>query len=257
MKMERSAVKMVLISLSSLLIGFILYSLSIFFAAAEESGNSVRLVPKITSVFPIFIGAGPELIFNERYQIGINYGVTPQPYYSTIGQVAASVGGNPSYKDVIQASFQNNALWRVGFQYNFNTSQAGWCSGLSISRLTSTGKAGIDEVLRAATGKDFTQLKNLLTAAGRSTDVELDGTLIIAEISGGYSWDFMTKASITLTGGVAKVVKTDIRLKTGLPNFEATNLGNSLMRSSEDEIESIVNKYGLFPTVGVGAGYYF
>jgi hypothetical protein len=141
--------------------------------------------------------------------------------------------------------------------YNFNTPRSGWCSGISISRLISTGKAGIDEVLRAATGNDFTQLKNLLTAAGRSTDVNLDGTLVIGELSGGYSWGFMENASITLTGGVAKILKTEIRLKTGLSNFEATNLGNSLMRSSEDEIESIVNQYGLFPIVGVGAGYYF
>lgn len=244
-------------ALLSVRVSFIFCSLFVFVAAAEESGNSVRLVPKVTSVFPIFLGAGPELILNERYQIGINYGVTPQPYYSTIGQVAASVGGNSSYKDVIQASFQNNSLWRIGFQYNFNTPRSGWCSGISVSRLTSTGKAGIDEVLRAATGNDFTQLKNLLTAAGRSTDVNLEGSLVIGEVSGGYSWGFMENASITLTGGVAKILKTEIRLKTGLSNFEATNLGNSLMRSSEDELESIVNKYGLFPVVGVGAGYYF
>lgn len=224
---------------------------------AEESDNPIRLAPKVTTVFPIFLGAGPELILNERYQIGISYGVTPQPYYSTIGQVAASVGGNSSYKDVIQASFQNNVLWRLGFQYNFNTLKSGWCTEISFSRIASKGKADIEKVLQAVTGSDFTQLKNLLIAAGRSTDVDLEGTLLIVGFSGGYSWSLLENASISLVGGVAKVLRSDIRLKTGLVNFEATNIGNSLMRSSEENLESIVNQYGIFPTVGVNASYYF
>ena len=193
----------------------------------------------------------------EHFLLDILYGVTPKPYYETIGSTAASLGGNAAYKNVIESAFQNNSLWRVGFTYNFNQTKRGWHVGLAYSRLKASGKAGIDSVLSAATGLDYSQLKNALAAVGKSNQVDMDSFLNIGEIQIGYDWEILTNLTLGTTLGVAKVLSSDVELKTGLTNFEATNAGKTLMASSETELESIVDQYGLTPTIGLAFRYLF
>lgn len=230
-------------------------------ASADEpessSSNGFHYFPEVKTIFPIFLGAGLGVSFQEHFELDVLYGVTPKPYYETIGSTAASLGGNPAYKDVIESAFQNNSLWRVGIQYNFSETKRGWHMGVAYSRLTSSGKAGIDSVLAAATGLDYTQLKNALTVAGKSTLVDMNSELNIGEIQAGYNWEIATNVTLAATLGVAKVLSSDVQLKTGLTNFEATNAGKTLMTNSETELESIINEYGVSPTLGLLFSYVF
>lgn len=225
--------------------------------AEDEASKTFEIGPRVATVVPVYVGAGADLTFLSQYQVGLSYGFTPTPYSATIGEVVAQLGGNSAYRDVIKAAFQNNSLIRLDLQYAFTNSHSGWKTGVAISRLTSSGQAGIDNVLRAATGKDYTQLKNLLSALGRSTDVSIEGTLLLAELQVSYVWQLMPQLNMDLAFGVGKVVGSDIRLQSGLPNFEASAAGSSLMRSSESELEKIVVDNGWYPTIGANLSYVF
>lgn len=229
--------------------------------AKADEGSSLspdfHYFPEVKTIFPVFLGAGVGVSFQEHFEFDVLYGITPKPYYETIGSVAASLGGNTAYKDVIESAFQNNSLWRIGAKYNFSETKKGWHVSLAYSRLTSSGQAEIDSVLAAATGLDYTQLKNALAAAGRSTMVDMSATLNIGEIQAGYTWEIASNVTLGAALGVAKILSNDVKLKTGLSNFEATNVGKTLITSSESELESIINQYGTSPTVGVAFAYVF
>jgi hypothetical protein len=224
-------------------------------AAVSSGAAEVVLAPKVGTVFPIYLGGGIELTLQSHFQLDLEFGLTPKAYSSAIGSAAVSFGGNSSYKDVVEAAYQNNSLVRFGARYGFQKPMTGWKVGVLGTRLTSSGRAAIDQVLAAATGNSYTNLKTLLLAAGRSTDVDMSATLIIGEIEGSYGWElghgFYGNASV----GIAKVLDSTVALKTGLSNFEATAAGNNLMRTSESDLRSILIEYGISPTLGFTVSY--
>lgn len=236
------------------LILFLSVSLSAF--AEEPVKRSLYSFEAITT-FPVVVGAGVNYHPTEQFVIGLGAGVTPQPYYSFIGQMAAQYGGNSAYKDVIEAAFQNNSLLKISSQYNFSGNYKKIGIGAVFSHLKSTGSAEIDKVLTASNGKDYTALKNLLVAAGRNPNVDIDSTLMIAEIYASYRFADYKNFYFESHVGITKVMTADVVFKTGLPNFEATAVGNNLMRSSEAETESIITQYGLAPTIGIKTVYLF
>ena len=225
--------------------------------ASAQTETTIRFAPQVMTVFPTFLGVGAAVVINDHFEPSVAFGLMPQPYYQVIGDVAASLADNSAYKDVVEAAFQNNLIWRIGLQYNFIKPEEGWWIGFANSLVNSSGVADINQVLQAGTGKDYTQLKNLLTAAGRSTQVDIEGFLLIAELRAGYSWSLAPQCVLKASGGLAKIFSADIKLETGLPNFEASAAGNSLMRSSEQELEDIVIQYGVSPILGLDLAYYF
>lgn len=219
--------------------------------------RNFQFVPKAVTIIPIFMGVGADLIVYERLQVGASIGFTPTMYSSTIGTVAANLGGHSSYKDVVEAAFQNNFMWRVNAQFNFKSSTQGWRLGVAFSYLTSSGQADITTVLSSATRNNYSQLTNLLATAGRSTEVSMNSSVLIGEIYTGYSLEVIENLSLTATLGIGKVLNSDILLKTGLPDFESSELGHTLMRNTELELQRIVIEYGLSPTLGLQASYAF
>ncbi len=111
--------------------------------------------------------------------------------------------------------------------------------------------------MEASTGRDYTQLKNLLIAAGRSTKVDLDAELLIAEVSAGYTWMLAPDWSLSGLAGVTKVIDSTVGVKTGLPNFEASAVGGAALRQSESDIEAIIDEYGISPVIGAMLAYHF
>lgn len=224
---------------------------------SEESKHKSNFSIQAMTTFPTVVGADINYHLNQQFVLGIGAGVIPQPYYSFIGQMAAQYGGNSAYKDVIEAAFQNNSMLKVTSQYNFSGDYKKIGIGAVFSQLKSSGVAGIDKVLTASNGKDYSNLKNLLVAAGRDPNVDINSTLIIAEVYASYRFADYKNFYFEGQVGVAKVVSADINFKSGLQNFEATAVGNNLMRSSESETESIVTQYGLTPTIGIKTVYLF
>lgn len=227
------------------------------FAPVKETSKNFKFYPTATTLFPVFAGGGLGLIFKDSLDLRVQYGITPEIYYQVIGDVAASQGGNNAYKDVIESAFQNNTLFKIDGDYYFGSTQSGWLIGGAYSFLQSKGQAGIDQVLTAATKRDYTGLKTLLTLAGRSNQVDIETTLDIVEIHLGYNWSPYPNFIVSTTLGVAKVFAGEIKLKTGLANFESTQAGNTLMRQSETDLENIIIDYGISPTVGLNLFYTF
>lgn len=224
-------------------------------AAATDSG--FKFYGAASTVFPVFVGAGLGVIYKNTFDLRLSYGLTPEPYYKVIGEVAASQGDNDAYKDVISAAFKNNSLIKIDTDFYFNSPESGWLVGGSYAILKSNGQAEIDRVLAAANGKDYTTLKNLLNAAGKSTQIDMDSNLNILEIHFGYNWNPYTNLILSTTVGVAKIIESEVSLKTGLPNFEASQIGNNLMRQSESDLEAIIKDYGVSPTLGFNLLYTF
>ncbi|MBY0413135.1 MAG: hypothetical protein K2Q18_03170 [Bdellovibrionales bacterium] len=218
--------------------------------------DNYKFSPTAESTFPLFVGGGLKMSAYEKLDIGISYGVTPKPYYQVIGSASAHFGDDPDYKEIIKAAFQDNSQWRAHWQYNFQ-GKTGWNFGTSGAKLESSGKASIDKVLGAINGKDYTQLKNLLTALGKSTDVSMDSDLTIGEIFGGYTWSLGHSFYGQVTLGVAKVLSADVKIKTGLPNYEASANGSALLRSTESDLENIITENGITPTLGLKVSYEF
>jgi len=219
--------------------------------------SPVQIYGKAETVFPLFVGAGVGLNFVDHFDFSVMYGLTPEPYYQVIGEAAAQYGGNSAYKDVIEASFKNNNIIRATGDYFFNSARSGWLAGGAFSYLTSNGKAQVDRVLTAATGKDYVNLRQALIAAGKNPEVDIDAKIMIIDVRGGYSWDlghdFIFKASV----GVAKVISSQVNLKSGLAGFESTAYGNNLMRTAESDIQSIITDNGISPTIGAEMNYLF
>ncbi len=222
-----------------------------------QTASPVQVYGKAETVFPLFVGAGVGINIIDSFDLSLMYGLTPEPYYQVIGDAASQYGGNSAYKDVVESAFKNNNLIRAEGNYFFESARTGWLAGGAFSYLTANGKAGIDRVLTAATGKDYSALRQGLILAGKNPEVDIDTKMMIIDIRGGYSWDithsFIVKASV----GVAKVVWSEVSLKSGLAGFEQTAYGNNTMRSAESDIQSIINENGISPTLGVEINYVF
>lgn len=222
-----------------------------------HQNSPVEIYGKAETIFPLFVGAGVGLNIVDSFDFSVMYGLTPEPYYQVIGEAAAQRGGNAAYKDVIQSSFKNNSVVRAEGDYFFESARKGWLAGGGFSYLSANGTAGIDRVLTAATGKDYSTLRQALILAGKNPEVDIDTKMIILDVRGGYSWDitqdFIVKASV----GVAKVVWSEINLKSGLAGFEQTAYGNNTMRTAESDLQSIINENGVSPTLGLELNYIF
>ena len=210
---------------------------------------------KSSTTAPVFLGIGAAAQFDENWGIEAQIGQAPRVYAELIGNYAASSSGNSSYDDVIIAAFENNFIFKFGGFYKIQNGE-GWKVATNFYLVTASGDADVDKVLSAATGKDYTNLKSFLVAAGKSTSVDMDSNLTIFEISGSYLWSF---PSWDIEGifGLAKIISSDVTLKTGLPNFEASNAGQNLLRSSESDLEDIIEENGLTPVIGIMATYRF
>lgn len=222
-----------------------------------QNPSPVQIYGKAETVFPLFVGAGVGLNIVDSFDFSVMYGLTPEPYSQVIGEAAAQFGGNSAYKDVVESAFKNNSMIRAEGNYFFESARTGWLAGGAFSYLTANGKAGIDRVLTAATGKDYSALRQGLVLAGKNPEVDIDTKMMIIDLRGGYSWDithsFILKASV----GVAKVVWSEVNLKSGLAGFEQTAYGNNTMRTAESDIQSIINDNGISPTLGVEINYVF
>ncbi len=236
---------------------YVLLILLLFFVQSTNYCRDVEFVPHVETVFPVFSGGGVSAVIKDNFEIGLSFGVTPSPYYETIGNVAASYANDDNYKEVINAAFQNNSITRGEFQYNFNNARSGWSIGFSFSKLKSSGLAGIDTVLEIATGEDFTILKNILVALGKDLYVNISSEILLAEIYGGRRWNLIDNLTLDLYLGVIKVTDVDVTLTTGLPAFESTIFGGSLMSTAKSDIEQIVLDNGISPTVSLGISYVF
>ncbi len=219
--------------------------------------GAVELRPFVTTVVPTALGGGLEVLFGGKWEFGVLYGSTPEPYAQWIGEAANEFGDNSAYGGVIEAAFQDNSLVRIHGAYHFRGTPSGWAIALGVSQLKAKGDAEIDEVLAAATGYDFSALKALLILAGRPTTVELESELILAELSSQYTWVLGSHFLVSAQLGIGKVLSADLEIQTGLPAFENSNAGQKFLSSNESELEDIVIEYGLAPTLGIKVAYEF
>ncbi len=225
--------------------------------ATSESPRTFRFEPQLATVFPTFIGAGAGVAFREHYELNVLYGVTPQLYHETIAKVAADIAGEPSYEGIVNTAFNNNSVLRSAFQYNFGSVNKGWTSGFAFSLFHADGVAQLKDVAESSNSSGLAALLALLIGAGKDPTVELKSELFIAELNFGYRWPLTKKLSLGANLGVAKVVSAEMQLSTELPNYDSSAQGKKTLRETESDLETVVEKYGITPTLGLGLCYIF
>lgn len=221
----------------------------------ETEAEPFQFGVRAESVFPIFTGPGIFIRVSDEFEASAYYGLTPETYYTTIGTVAASTGGNSAYADVIRAAFQNNSILKVSGVYK--PLHWNWNFGVSSYMIAADGSAGIDTVLSAATGRDYSTLKNALTAAGRSTQVQLKSALVVFEIHAKHIWKLQSAGELSLGFGFAKVMNSKVNITTGLALFDSTTAGQNIISQSETDLQSIIQDNGMTPTLSLGYDYIF
>jgi hypothetical protein len=226
-------------------------------ASESEKASSPVFYPEFVTSFPIATAVGAAYTPSEKIKLTASYGLVPEPYSNFIAEAVSGISGNAEYEDVIKAAFQNNSLWRIAAGYSPESNHAGWHFIISGTVLNSSGQANIDEVMGASSDNDFTFLKNLLIASGRSAVVDMNAMLQILEFQTGYTWKYSEKFQVDVTFGVAKVIGSDVTYKTNLQSFENSTAGKNLIRSSESDTESVLEQYGITPTLGLAANYFF
>jgi hypothetical protein len=226
------------------------------FLSTSLFGSDFGIAPKLETTEPVFIGGGINFSFREKFEIGASIGRTSNTFNSDIAKMNSHVSGVPQYKSVVEAAFQKNKITKYHIQYNLH-GNTGWRFGVSTSKLDSSGTAGIDEVLAAATGKDYTALKNFLIARHKPTDISLTTKIYLIDAYTGYSWKLINSLFVELNLGVSKVVSCKETVATGYPVFETTVAGKALMSGANGNIESIVKDYGITPTLGFEIFYKF
>jgi hypothetical protein len=223
----------------------------------QSSQSQFGIRPQIETQYPYFLGAGAVVEIFQSFELGGSVGYTPQSYAKTIGGFVAEYGGEEAYDDLIQAAFEDNSSARLMLAYNFGNDVQGWRIQTAMTWMKAEGDAEIDEVLGAVTGRDFSALKSLLVAAGKPTSVDLESEISVAELSVGYGWQLADHILLTANAGVISVLEADMKIKTGLPAFESSNAGQTLLRESEAELEEIVKENGVSPLLGLALAYRF
>lgn len=231
--------------------------LATFFISLFSShgmAQDLQFSPKVETIFPFYLGASAELHINSQLEFGLGLGFAPSPYVSATGAIAADLGNNSAYADIIEDSLQNNFIIRATGKIRFYES---WFVGLALSRLTVEGTSNINTVGAVATGLDFSALSNLLQAAGRSTDLNLSGQAYALDLTIGRNFILNEALVLQAYTGAIKIISAEVNIASQLPNFDNSQAGSALISNSEAEVEDILLEYGLSPVLGLSLFFYF
>ncbi len=216
--------------------------------AKKESPKLKHALSFVTDI-PIHSSLVYDYHFDSGVFIGLGFGGLPKPYYRTIGTVAANRGNNDAYKDFITSSFETNSSFRLSFGYRFGSSRR-WGITSELNAINTEGEAGLVDTVQAVTGTDFTNLRNLLLLAGLTDQIQLSGSLVIGQVSGYYWWPINRRVHFSFHAGLAFVLESRVELSTESDAFNNSALGQAVIEETETELEAIVGKYGISPTVG-------
>jgi hypothetical protein len=228
-----------------------------FLALKSFADSGASFSPYVETTFPVSVSVGGNVIFNDAFSFGLGFGVLPSTYSAAIGAFTAEYGNKNAYKDLVEAAFHDNSLIRVHGSYFFKNAKSGWSVGMAYDHINTSGTADVDTVLEATTGNDFTNLKNLLIAAGRSTDVDLSGRMHILELWLARTSEVSKNLSLVCSFGLAKIIAADTEISTGLKNFESSASGATLLSDTEKDLDKILVNYGVSPTLGLSVNYIF
>lgn len=227
------------------------------FTTTAWSQEEWSVSPHFETQVPIFAGVGVAVNWDQFIDWKLQMGTTPALYTQMIGTVAAEVGENEAYDDVIQDSLSHNWSIKTDLEVGFSRAPNRWYLGVGATRIETHGTSDIPSVLAAATGEDYSNLVNFLVLAGKSTNVNIEGSLVIVDLTLGrhipLDENWILKANI----GVAKIVSVETEVSTELPNFDASQGGQQLLNQTETDLEEILLEYGLSPLLGVSISYQF
>lgn len=222
-----------------------------------QEETPLRWSARASTAFPFFAGVGGAIEHRATgLEFGIDLGAEPPLYSDRIADLVANVSDRDDYGALVRSAFDANWLLRVGLGWR-PSGREGFSFAAGWSLMQTRGLTGIDDVLAAVTGRDFSTLTAALAAAGRDPRVQLETTLSILELNVEYAWALDDRWSIGTGLGFGKIIGSSASLQTGLPRFEASRAGSALLRGSEDDLEAILVDYGYLPSIRLALTYSF
>ncbi len=210
------------------------------------------------TLFPLYIGGGPQLHASPQLRIGLDFGTTPGAYSEAIGSAASNVMQRDEYKSTIKAAFHDSSLYRVYLRYALNDEVQGFGMEFGLAQISAKGEEKMADVAKAANlESDFRSVEALIQAAGYRPYVTLKTKLLTFDMMGTYTWDLQRNLTFTAGAGLTKVLGAEVDLSTEVDQFDSSKLGMALLNLGETELADGIEKYGLSPVLLLEAAYSF
>jgi hypothetical protein len=210
--------------------------------------------PHAESVFPTLFGVGGDIKAWQRLETTLTLGFAPKIYTDVTGDLVSSISGDSEKKAVMQDVFSGAWALRWTAAYNFSD-EGGWHVGVGVSYYHGSSRDNIDPI-EAATLDDLSGPKSLLQQAGLSNTLNMTSSFMVAEFYGGYGWRTSPHWLINLDVGVGKILLPNIQLASDLPAYDSSPSGSDTLRTTQKDINSMLNLYGIFPTLTLSVTYF-
>lgn len=192
----------------------------------------------------------------SRSSFSLQWGNVPSYYHEIMAEYFTQSGGNPQAKSVVVDSMQKSHALRADFNYKFGNA-LGWHLGGALSKVDSRGKTPIDSALAAATEEDLTPLTDLLRTLGLNLEVEIKTQRLLAEVYGGYNWNFPNNFYIGVSLGAMKAINADLQFSAGLGSLEEMSGIKQIIDGMEKDFQDSIMADITWPIVGFSVGYLF
>ncbi len=221
---------------------------------AREARNFFPFI-KAGTEFPVWTGADLGARIWKNFSFHVGYGKMLSSYAGFIGGRIDQFANKSGYDSVIKGITDSNHILRGGIDYHFS-GRKGWSVGTTVSQLNADGKSSITDV-ETLTNTQFTTLKNLLSAAGKELVFTSDLSLTLLELHASYTFGLMNHLFLETSFGVSKVIANSVQLSSNAPNCDASNAGANLYNQAQNELDSVLKKYGYVPMLGLSLVYEF
>jgi hypothetical protein len=216
--------------------------------------SSYEWGPHAESEFPTLLGVGADLKAWGWFETTLTLGLAPKLYTDLAADTISAISGDPDKKAVAQDVFAEAWALHWTGAYNFSD-DGGWHVGVGVSYYHSTSRENIDPI-EGATLDEFSGLKSLLQSSGLSNTLNITSTFMIAEIYGGYAWRTSPNWLFNVDLGAAKILLPNVQLSSDLPAYDSSASGSDTLRTTQKDINSLLNLYGIFPTLTLSVTYF-
>lgn len=202
-----------------------------------------------------FLGGGVTLQ-NPSFSVSVQSGTIPSQYQEIMADYYAESSGESANRQLALDSMQSNDVQRVDFTYKFQGA-SGWFMGLSMARISSRGRTGLNSALAAVTKEDLSLLMDTLEFMGLDLKVDIKTEKIAAELYGGYNWFLNENAYIGLAVGASKFVNVDLQVSAGLGALEETPPIKQIIDGLEKDFQNSIANDSFAPMMSLTIGFLF
>lgn len=204
---------------------------------------------------PFFVGGNLGVRFYEHFSVNAGYGIMPSVYSGFIGSAVDKFANKTGFESVLKGVTNSNHVLRFGADFHLS-GRRGLSFGGRFYQLKSKGESSITDV-ETLTGTQFPVLKGLLNAQGKELIFNSDLDLSLLELHLGYTFSIVRNLWVETGFGVSKVIGNSVTLSSNAPAFDSSAAGQAQYQTAQEELDSVLKKYGYSPILSAQLIYEF